>query len=221
MLTVADMRYNIETRLAQRNRITMAQENTSASVDSGEAPDRPQAQRESTRMRLLAAREQLADRAAREPALANRVARWLNTMPLARLAFYWPIKGEADLSGVIARWLAADPSRRAALPVIAGDLLQFAPWTPDAPMQSGRYGIPVPQGDARLTPQLLLIPCLGFDAQRYRLGYGGGFYDRTLAQMKVKPVTVGVGFECGRLPSIGPQPHDIKLDLVICETGVI
>ena len=178
-------------------------------------------QRENLRARLLAARSAMADRATRESALANRVARWLNTMPLARLAFYWPIKGEPDLSPVIARWLGADAARRAALPVVEGDLLVFAPWAPGVPMQPGRYGIPVPATAERLSPQLLLIPCLGADAQRYRLGYGGGFYDRTLAQLKVKPVTVGVAFDCTRVPSIGPQPHDVRLDLVITETGVL
>lgn len=161
------------------------------------------------------------ERATRESALANRVTRWLNTMPLARLAFYWPIKGEPDLSPVVARWLGGDAARRAALPVVEGDLLAFAPWSPGAPMQPGRYGIPVPATGERLSPQLLLIPCVGIDAQRYRLGYGGGFYDRTLAQLKVKPVTVGVAFDCTRVPSIGPQPHDVRLDLVITETGVL
>lgn len=197
----------------------MTQETTSATLGA-DAPD-PQAQRQNLRARLLAAREQMAERAQRESALINRVARWLNTMPLARLAFYWPIKGEVDLTRMIARWLAADASRRAALPVVAGEVLQFAPWTPDMPMQPGRYGIPVPPGDTRLTPQLLLIPCVGVDAARYRLGYGGGYYDRTLAQLKVKPVTVGVAFDCGRVPTIGPQPHDVKLDLVISESGVL
>jgi 5-formyltetrahydrofolate cyclo-ligase len=88
-------------------------------------------------------------------------------------------------------------------------------------LQPGRFGIPVPPGPARLTPQLLLIPCVGFDLARYRLGYGGGFYDRTLAAFKVRPVTVGLAFDCGRVPSIDPQPHDIRLDLVISESGVL
>lgn len=220
MLTVAFKRYNIDSRLAQRERTTMAGK-TSETSDIGPTTERPEAQRQNLRSRLLAAREQLSDRTPRESALVNRVARWLNTMPLSRLAFYWPIKGEADLTGVIARWLAAKPARQAALPVVSGDVLQFAPWTPTTPLHSGRYGIPVPAGDDRLTPQLLLIPCVGFDPARYRLGYGGGYYDRTLAQLKVKPVTVGVAFDCGRLPSIDPQPHDIKLDLVISETGVL
>ena len=184
-------------------------------------PGNGDAQRKALRARLLAARAALADRSAREPVVANRVARWLNTMPLGRLAFFWPIRGEPDLAPAIARWLAADAARRAALPVVDGELLQFAPWTPGAVLQPGAFGIPVPQTGARLTPQLLLIPCVGFDGARFRLGYGGGYYDRTLAAMKVRPVTVGVAFDCGRVASVGPQPHDIKLDLVITETGVL
>ena len=193
---------------------------TSANAPSGGGSG-TDAQRQSLRARLLAARDALPDRAQRETALANRVGRWLATMPLTRLAFYWPIRGEPDVSTVVSRWLAADPSRRAALPVVDGELLQFAPWAPGAPMQPGRFGIPVPASAERLSPQLLLVPCVGFDGNRYRLGYGGGFYDRTLAALKVKPVTVGVAFDCGRVASIGPQPHDVRLDLVISETGVL
>jgi 5,10-methenyltetrahydrofolate synthetase len=191
---------------------------STAATNAGDGSD---AQRQSLRARLLAAREALADRAVREAALANRVSRWLATMPLSRLAFYWPIKGEPEVSTVVSRWLAADAAHRAALPVVDGDLLQFAPWAPGAPMQPGRFGIPVPASAERLSPQLLLVPCVGFDAQRYRLGYGGGFYDRTLAALKLRPVMVGVAFDCGRVASIGPQPHDVRLDLVITETGVL
>jgi len=199
----------------------MTEDSKASCSGTGSATDVDDGQRQVLRTRLLATRDGLADRPERETALANRVARWLNTMPLTRLAFYWAIKGEPDLAAVVARWLAANATRRAALPVVTGELLQFAPWTPAAPMLPGRFGIPVPQTDARLAPQLLVIPCVGFDAARYRLGYGGGYYDRTLAALKVKPVTVGVAFDCGRVASIGPQPHDIRLDLVISEAGVL
>lgn len=185
------------------------------------ALDEDSASRSALRARLLAARAALPDREQRADALANRVGRWLNTMPLARLGFFWPIRGEPDLAPMVARWLAADRARRAALPVVQGEVLQFAPWAPGAPLQPGRYGIPVPATQTRMTPQLLLVPCVGFDPARYRLGYGGGFYDRTLATLPLRPVTVGVSFECGRVPSIGPQPHDVKLDLVISELGVV
>ena len=69
-------------------------------------------------------------------------------------------------------------------------------------------------------PDALLIPCVGFDARRYRLGYGGGYYDRTLARMVPWPLTVGIAFECGRLDTIEPRPHDMQVDVVITEAGV-
>jgi len=181
----------------------------------------PQQSRSALRARLLAARDALADRDQRDRVLANRVARWLATMPLARLAFFWPVRGEPDLAPAIERWLAAGSGRQAGLPVTAGEGLEFAPWMPGLTLVPGRFGIAVPPGGERMTPQLLLIPCVGFDRQRYRLGYGGGFYDRTLAAFAVRPVAVGVAFDCGRVPSIEPQAHDIRLDLVITESGVL
>jgi 5,10-methenyltetrahydrofolate synthetase len=181
----------------------------------------PDSERSVLRARLLAARDALPDRAERERVLGARVGRWLRTMPLSRLAFFWPVRGEPDLAAVIAEWLAEDPGRVAALPVVNSDLLEFAPWTPRAPMKPGAYGIPVPTTVQRLAPQLLLIPCVGIDDHRFRLGYGGGFYDRTAAALAVRPVLVGVGFDCGRIKSIQPQPHDVRLDLAITESGVL
>jgi 5,10-methenyltetrahydrofolate synthetase len=186
-----------------------------------EPTTQPDPERADLRARLLAARAALADREVRERALAARVARWLRTIPVARLAFYWPVRGEPDLTQVIGEWLAAGAGRTAALPVVAGEALEFAAWTPGAPMQPGAYGIPVPATIRRVVPQLILIPCVGIDDQRYRLGYGGGYYDRTAAAFAVRPVLVGVGFDCGRIASIDPQPHDVRLDLAITESGVL
>jgi 5-formyltetrahydrofolate cyclo-ligase len=183
------------------------------------AADGVEAQRNAVRSRLLAARQAMPERAQRETILVNRLVRWLRTMPVSRLAFYWPIRHEPDVTRAVADWLSQDPKRSAALPVVTGNILEFAPWSPGMSLVEGAFGIPVPQGAARL--QLLLIPCLAIDTRRYRLGYGGGFYDRTLASMKVKPVTVGIAFDCGRVQNIGPQPHDVKLDLVVTESGVL
>ncbi len=177
--------------------------------------------RAALRRQLLQLRDGLVDRAERERVLINRVARWLQTMPVTRLAFYWPVRGEPDLRGVIGAWLDEDPERAAGLPVIDGEILLFARWWPDAPMRDGTYGIPVPSGASGVKPQLLILPCVGIDRQRYRLGYGGGYYDRTLARLAVRPVTVGVGFDCARVSTITPQPHDIRLDLAITESGVL
>lgn len=181
----------------------------------------PDPARGALRARLLAARNELPDREARSRVLSDRLLRWLRTMPLLRLAFYWPTRAEPDLTAAIATWLAEDPSRRAALPVVAGPLLEFAPWHPRVPMKSGQFGIQVPDTAERIKPQLLVIPCVGIDEQRHRLGYGAGFYDRTLASLPVRPSTVGIAFDCGRIKSINPHPHDIQLDLGITESGVL
>jgi 5-formyltetrahydrofolate cyclo-ligase len=186
----------------------------------GATPD-GDAQRAELRKRLLAVREAMPDRGQRETVLVNRLMRWLRTMPVSRMAFYWPVRQEPDVSRAVTDWLGQDPLRSAALPVVAGDVLEFAPWVPGARMVAGAYNIPVPDSVERLQPQVLLVPCVGIDMRRYRLGYGGGFYDRTLSRMKVKPVTVGIAFDCGRLQSIGPRSHDVKLDLAITESGVL
>ena len=173
------------------------------------------------RAKLLAARNELADREARSRVLSDRLLRWLRTMPLQRLAFYWPTRGEPDVTPAITTWLAEDPARSAALPLVVGELLEFAPWHPRSPMKAGQFGIQVPDTNARIKPQLLVIPCVGIDEQRHRLGYGAGFYDRTLASLPVRPSTVGIAFDCGRIKSIDPKPHDVQLDLGITESGVL
>jgi 5-formyltetrahydrofolate cyclo-ligase len=177
--------------------------------------------RQELRDKLITARESLPNRVDVERALVARVARWLRTMPVTRLAFYWPIRGEPDLRRIILAWLGEDVQRRAGLPVIVDRLLEFAPWSADTPMAEGPLGIAAPSRHARMTPQLLLIPCVGIDSMRYRLGFGGGYYDRTLAALNPRPVTVGIAFECTRVATIEPQPHDVRLDLVVTESGVL
>lgn len=180
------------------------------------------ARKQALREQLLALRATLPDRADHERVLANRTRRWLNTMPASRLAFYWPVRGECDLTAVITEWLQAQTTRTAALPVIEGDVLTFAAWTPHTVMSKGPYGIPIPPPSAaRVSPQVLLIPCVGVDQQRYRLGYGGGYYDRTLAQLDPRPVLVGICFDYARVKNLAPQAHDIRMDLVISESGVL
>jgi 5-formyltetrahydrofolate cyclo-ligase len=177
------------------------------------------ARRQAQRQQLLAARTALSGRAVIEQALADRVDNWLQQADVHALGFYWPVRGEADLRPVIARWLAADSRRRAALPVIVDDILQFHQWTADAPMAAGPHGIAVPAHGRVLQPDCLLIPCLGFDPARYRLGYGGGYYDRTLTNLVPWPLAVGIAFEISRLESVDPQRHDVRLDVVLTESA--
>ena len=171
------------------------------------------------REHVLALRNSLADRAAREAALRDRVAHWLARADVRAVGFYWPVRGEPDLRGSLADWLAADPRRVAALPVVAGSTLEFHQWNPEGMMQPGAFGIPVPAHGRVVQPDCLLIPCVGFDRARFRLGYGGGFYDRTFAALAPWPLTVGVAFDATRLESIDPQPHDMQLDVVLTDAA--
>lgn len=177
-------------------------------------------QRQALRENLLAARSGLVDRPQRELELRRHVADWLARAGVRAVAFYWPIRGEPDLRDVVAQWLAGDTRRVAALPIVSGEVLTFHTWTYEAPMRAAEFGVPVPAQGRLVQPDALLIPCVGFDAQRYRLGYGGGYYDRTLAQIVPWPLTVGIAFESARVASIAPQPHDVQLDAVITETGI-
>jgi 5-formyltetrahydrofolate cyclo-ligase len=167
---------------------------------------------------LRAARDALADRTQREARLLARIEQWLDTVKVNRLGFFWPTRGEPDLSGLVRRWLQAAPARIAALPVIEGELLRFAPWSPGVALISGPFDVQIPQTDQRIDPELLLIPCVGIDRLRYRLGYGGGYYDRTLPQMSPRPITAGVGFDSARIESIDPKPHDLQLDVAITDS---
>jgi 5-formyltetrahydrofolate cyclo-ligase len=161
----------------------------------------------------------LSNREDREAQLVQRVERWLATVQVDRLGFFWPIRGEPDLAALVGRWLRQGPARIAALPVIEGAILRFAPWTPGAVLARGAFDVLVPDTPARIDPQLLLIPCVGIDRLRYRLGYGGGYYDRTLAELSPRPMTVGIGFDCARIESIDPKPHDLCLDFAMTEAG--
>ena len=140
-----------------------------------------------------------------------------------RVAFCWPFRNEPDLRPLMQTWLAeGKPGFAALLPVVvdAGSALAFRAWTPESPMLTDRYGIPAPASGEFLTPEALLIPVNAFDADGYRLGYGGGFFDRTLASLDPLPLSIGVGFELARVDSIYPEAHDIQLDAIITEAAV-
>jgi 5,10-methenyltetrahydrofolate synthetase len=87
-------------------------------------------------------------------------------------------------------------------------------------MEEDAYGIPKPKDTELIVPTLLFVPCVGYGAGGYRLGYGGGFYDRTLAAMQPHPFTVGLGFTCGFVEHLQAEAHDIPLDAILNEDGV-
>jgi len=137
-----------------------------------------------------------------------------------RLAFCWPIKGEYD-----ARHLARTLRSRGALtalPVVVKPKspLIFREWHPGVEMVAGALDIPYPVASAEVVPEAVLLPMNGWDMQGYRLGYGAGFFDRTLASLAKRPLTIGVTYELAKLDTIHPQSWDIPLDYVVTERGV-
>lgn len=173
------------------------------------------------RAALLAARRECYGMIERDAALSARLTQLLIERMPRVMAFYWPVAGEFDTRAVIQNWLQRMPDCTAALPVVT-DVhapLRFHRWTPASKMKEGYFRIPVPVDSSPVNPDLLLIPCLGFDAARIRLGYGGGYYDRTLAAFQPRPLTVGIGYECGRVNQAPRESHDIPLDIILSESA--
>ncbi len=111
--------------------------------------------------------------------------------------------------------------RKIGLPVVdkLNKTLQFHAWWPGCPMENDAYDIPKPKGTDVIMPTLLLVPCLGYSDGGFRLGYGGGFYDRTLASIHPKPFTVGLGFANGYVSNFSAEPHDVPLDAILTDHG--
>lgn len=136
------------------------------------------------------------------------------------VAFYWPIKDEPDLRPLMVEMQAS--GRSIALPLVETRAapLVFRLWTPETRMERGHWNIPVPPRDApEVMPDVVLAPLMGWDSEGYRLGYGGGYFDRTLAALSPRPFSIGVGLAAAKLPTIYPQPHDIPMDVILTERG--
>jgi 5-formyltetrahydrofolate cyclo-ligase len=136
------------------------------------------------------------------------------------IGFYWPFKGEFDPRFAIRHF--RKNGAIVALPEVVRKRtpLLFRAWWPGVSVVKGVFDLPVPDGTAVVRPQALLIPPVGFDVQGYRLGYGGGYFDRTLAFMNPQPLRIGVAFELSKLATIHPQSHDIAMDFIVTETGI-
>lgn len=181
------------------------------------------------RTELLQARHNLPDRQARIDALQRVMRIWLVGRTDTVIGAYWPIKGEFDPLPALHRWkedgeLQGVAQRlRIGLPVVNKEhkTMSFHAWYPGCPMEDDAYGIPKPKDTEMVLPTLLFVPCVGYGTGGYRLGYGGGFYDRTLASLQPKPYTVGLGFTNGYVDELEPEPHDQPLDAILNDNGVV
>jgi len=178
--------------------------------------------RKSERERLIAERSALSQ----ETVLAYRrrmdgfIERAFPGLARMTVAFCWPIKNEYD-----ARHLARTLRGRGALtalPVVVAPRtpLIFREWHPGIVLEKGALDIPFPVNSREVTPDAVLLPMNGWDRKGYRLGYGAGFFDRTLASLAKKPFVIGVAYEQAKLDTIHPQPWDVPVDYLVTERGV-
>jgi 5-formyltetrahydrofolate cyclo-ligase len=178
--------------------------------------------RRSMRAELRAKRLALAlgEKASTRRIVSNLMRQSFPELRDACIGFYWPFQGEIDLRPLIQSFLTV--GARAALPVVVEKRkpLEFWSWHPKMKLERGIWNIPIPCERNPVQPTILLVPLVGFDAKGYRLGHGGGYYDRTLSSLAKKPLCIGVGYELGRLETIHPQSHDIPMDTIVNERGV-
>jgi 5-formyltetrahydrofolate cyclo-ligase len=185
-------------------------------------PDQLKAWRKNERTRLIAARAALDAGTLEEyrRRLDAHLTRSFPGLSSAKLAFCWPIQGEYD-----ARHLVRTLRERGALtalPVVVAPKqpLVFREWHPGVEMAVGPLGIAYPLNSPEVVPDAVLLPMNGWDGGGYRLGYGAGFFDRTLSALSRKPTVIGVAYEMAKMETIHPQSWDIPADWVVTERGV-
>jgi 5-formyltetrahydrofolate cyclo-ligase len=184
-------------------------------------PDDVKRWRRGERERLIALRQALpADERRR---WGERIGAELRSAIAGRpgiLGVYWPFRAEFDPRPLI-EWAVAE-GRGVALPAVVDRKgpLEYRAWRPGEPLVDGVWNIPVPERREIVVPAVVLAPLVGFDPACYRLGYGGGYFDRTLAALAPRPLAIGVGYAVQELATIHPQPFDVPMDLIVTETGV-
>jgi 5-formyltetrahydrofolate cyclo-ligase len=144
----------------------------------------------------------------------------LERRPGIILGVYWPFQAEFDPRPLIDRLISQGSA--VALPVVVDKKgpLEYRAWRPGEPLVDGVWNIPVPQSRHVVIPDAVLAPLVGFDRECYRLGYGGGYFDRTLAALTPRPLAIGVGFAMSQIETIYPQPFDVPMDVIVTEAEI-
>lgn len=179
--------------------------------------------RKSERRRLIEERVAIdaGERRHHASAIGAHLSQFIGPLAGRAVSAYWPFRGEPDLRS----WMEslAERGGSCALPVVIqkNAPLVFRAWHKGSKLASGVWNIPVPAEGAEILPDIVIAPLVGFDRACYRLGYGGGFFDRTLAALSPRPMIIGVGHAQAAITSINPLPHDIPMDVIVTELEVI
>ena len=169
----------------------------------------------------------IAERMALSPAMrrsaGERITATLQDVLSTRpgvLGVYWPFRAEFDPRPLIETVVAA--GRVVALPVVVDKKgpLEYRSWKPGEALAAGVWDIPIPEKRELVLPAMVLAPLVGFDHACYRLGYGGGYFDRTLGSLNPRPLAIGVGFAFQEIDTIHPQDFDIPMELIVTEAGL-
>lgn len=178
--------------------------------------------RKKKRFELLARREAVAssDRIQWSMEITNSLDHGFPILWKSTVGSYWPYRGEYDPRPAMNALLKRGSIL--ALPEVESErkLLCFRRWWKEAPMKMGAYNIPVTDNTELVMVNAVIVPMLGFDMQGYRLGYGGGYYDRTIIGINPSPLLIGVTFEIFRLDNIYPRAHDVAMDFIVTEAGI-
>lgn len=178
--------------------------------------------RRAKRTELLAARTDMVLEAhhALSDLVLTRLLSEFDVVQTGRVGLYWPYRREINCLPLVDNIISAGGTVLLPVVVEKNRPLEFRAWRPGEPLLRGAYDILYPEKGPTVQPDTVIAPLVGFNAAGFRLGYGGGYYDRTLAAMVTPPLTIGIGFEMMRLDAFQPLPHDIPLHFLITEDGV-
>ena len=173
--------------------------------------------RKAERERLIQARLAIPadERSAMSTAIATQLDTIVGDLSGRIVSLYWPFRGEPDLRPWMAPLVARGGTPALPLVVEKAHPLVFRAYRPGDRLEKGVWNIPIPAEGDPVIPDIVIAPLVGVDPGNYRLGYGGGFFDRTLASLPAKPLVIGVGYEMQRIPTIHAQPHDIPMDRIV------
>lgn len=178
--------------------------------------------RKHQRAELMAARECIDedDHRCWSAAITRSLEQGFPALQKCTIGFCWPHRGEYDPRPLMDFF--QEHGATLSLPEVVNkhEPLRFRKWWREASMKIGAYDIPVPDNTDLVTVDALIIPMIGFDKLGFRLGYGSGYFDRTLAAMNPRPLAIGIAFEILRLNDLHPHAHDIPMDFVVTEAGI-